>query len=438
VNVDPNAPSPQQAADTFPCAQCGAQLAWDATHRAMSCPYCGHRQEMPLQPTAAIEEIPIEEGYLRAKRGLGVAVQTITCRDCGATVNVGEGERTTKCAFCGSHQVLQVETDANAIRPESLVAFQVDKKVANERFATWIGGLWFRPNDLKKLAKVQEMGGVYVPFWTFDANVHSEWTAEAGYFYYVTEEYTAYENGEAVTRTRQVQKVRWEPAWGRRDDHYDDVLVCASKGLPTELVDKFSTFNTRQLVPYAPQYLAGWRAEAYAVDLQNAHGTGRQKMARSQEAKCSRDVPGDTQRGLSVTNTFSRETFKHVLLPIWIAAYRYNDKPYRFLVNGQTGEVTGEAPYSFWKIFFFTLFCLAIVGGLGWLYLQQQEGKKARTKSGPAIEQTDQTDAVEEDEAPKPKKKRKKVLDEEGRLFDDAPSRPRTFEHGATTVVVPV
>jgi hypothetical protein len=257
------------------------------------------------------------------------------------------------------------------------------------------------------------MGGVYVPFWTFDAHVHSDWTAEAGYYYYETEEYTSYENGESVTRTRQVQRTRWESAWGRRDDDYDDTLVCASKGLPSELVDKFTSFNTKLLVPYGPQYLAGWKAESYAIDLQNAHGIGKQKMSTQQEARCARDVPGDTHRGLVVNNHWSRETFKHVLLPIWIAAYRYNEKPYRFLVNGQTGEVTGEAPYSWVKIFFFTLFCVAVISVIGYFVYQAQEAKKAKAKPQPAVDDT-------EEEAPKPKKKSKKKAadDEEGRFYD--------------------
>ena len=230
MNQDPNV-SPSTAADTFPCKQCGAQLTYEAGKQAMTCQYCGFAQPMPVQAArGAVQEIPIEEGYRLAARGLGVAVTTLSCKDCGATVNVAQGERTADCAFCGSKQVLQVETDANAIRPESLVAFQVDKAAANKRFADWLKGLWFRPNDLKRIAKVQELGGVYVPFWTFDAHVDSDWTAEAGYHYYETEEYTTVEDGESVTRTRQVQYTRWESAWGSRHDFYDDTLICASKG----------------------------------------------------------------------------------------------------------------------------------------------------------------------------------------------------------------
>ncbi len=373
-------------AQSFPCSQCGAKLNYDAGAQAMKCPYCGHQQAVQTRPElvqapggqvvqqAGIREIPIEEGMALASKGLGVQVTTINCKDCGATVNVGEGERTTACAFCGSHQVLQAHTNDQAIRPESLVPFKVNKEGANGLFGKWLASLWFRPNDLTKIAKVQEMGGVYVPFWTFDSMVYSNWTAERGWYYYETETYTSYENGQSVTRTRQVQRTRWESAWGSRNDFFDDTLVCAGKGLPGDLVDKFSSFNTRELIPYAPHYLAGWRAEAYAIDLMPAWGIGQQKMARVQEGRCAGDIGGDTHRSLNVSNNYSQVTFKHILLPVWIAAYRYNDKVYRFLVNGQTGEVVGKAPYSFWKIFFLVLGILTVIGIIGTIaYLNRDE-----------------------------------------------------------------
>ena len=396
------------ASDTFPCAKCGANLSWDAGKRSMHCQFCGHDQPMPVQPTQQIREIPLEEGISQAPKGLGAPVTTLKCKDCGATVNVGEGERTAACAFCGSKQVLQIETDANAIRPESLLPFQIDKPTANRRFGDWLKGLWFRPNDLKRMASVQEMGGVYVPFWTFDAKVDSDWTAERGWHYYVTETYTAYENGQQVTRTRQVQRTRWEPAWGqRRGDFHDDTLVCASRGLPSQLVDKFSSFNTKQLVPYAPQYLAGWRAEAYAIDLMSAHGTAVNKMTEAQQSKCSRDIGGDTHRSLVVNNRWYAETFKHVLLPIWIAAYRYNNKVYRFLVNGQTGEVTGEAPYSFWKIFLACLLGAAIIGVIGYFMVQNQNEKQRQQEEQQKKEQMQEDNGGDDDQDDKPAPKKK-------------------------------
>jgi DNA-directed RNA polymerase subunit RPC12/RpoP len=376
-----NQPPGQEAASgqSFPCDNCGAKLAYDASIQAMKCPYCGAQQAVPQRGAASPahppggREIPIEEGLRLAARGFGTPVTQVSCRECGATVNVTPGEQTARCAFCGSQQVLAQEAPGTAIRPESLVPFKVDKAGANRRFEEWLGGLWFRPNDLKRMAKLQEMGGVYIPFWTFDAWARSDWTAEAGYHYYETE-WTTDANGNQVTR--QVQRTRWVPAAGQRQDFFDDTLVCASRGLPPELVAKLDTFDTKQLTSYRPEFLAGWRAESYAVDLMPAWGSAQQRMTEVQRSRCSSDVPGDTQRNLTVHNQFSRVTFKHVLLPIWIAAYRYGDRPYQFLVNGQTGEVVGKAPWSTAKIVLAILAAVLLVTVVSVLYYQYEESQR--------------------------------------------------------------
>jgi hypothetical protein len=175
-----------------------------------------------------------------------------------------------------------------------------------------------------------------------------------------------------VTKTREVQHTRWEDAWGQRADDYDDVLVCASTGLPTPLAESLQTFDTSALVPYTPAYLAGWSAEEYGVELQAGYAVAQQRMDASQQQRCSADVPGDTQRALSVTSSYSDLTWKHVLLPIWIAAYRYRGDVYRFLVNGQTGEVKGKAPYSAAKIALAVVFGLIAIGLMVWLISQNQ------------------------------------------------------------------
>ncbi len=374
---------PSSSGQEFPCQNCGAKVNYDATIQRMKCPYCGTEQAVPQPqgghgagPPAGAREIPIEEGIAMAAKGFGTPVTQVSCNDCGATVNVSPGEQTAKCAFCGSQQVLAQEAPGTAIRPESLVPFKVDKKAANSKFEAWLGELWFRPSDLKKMAKLQEMGGVYIPFWTFDAWARSDWTAEAGYHYYESESYTDEQGNQS---TRQVQRTRWEYVSGWRQDFFDDTLVCASKGLPVELVAKFQTFDTQQLTPYQPQFLAGWRAESYAVELMPAWGSAQQNMSSVQQGRCSSDVPGDTHRSLVVHNQFSHVTFKHVLLPIWIAAYRYQGKPYQFLVNGQTGEVVGKAPWSFWKIFFFCLAIAALIGVGVFVYTQYAEKRPPRT-----------------------------------------------------------
>jgi hypothetical protein len=331
----------------------------------MACPYCGFKQAVPgasaPEAITAVREIPLDEGLRLAARGFGAPVTTLDCKECGASVHVGEGERTTSCAFCGSSQVLAATAGEPPIQPGSLLPFRVTKEDANRRFGEWLSSLWLRPGDLKRIAKVNEMGGVYVPFWTFDADVTSQWTAERGFHYYETETYTETVNGQQQERTREVQRTRWEPARGSRRDVFDDVLVCAGRALPPALVDKLATFDTKLLVPYRPEFLAGWRAESYTVELQAASGIAQEKMMRVQESRCGSDVGGDTHRGLNVRNEYAGVTFKHALLPVWIAAYRYNGKAYQFVVNGQTGEVVGVAPWSVVKVTLLVLLVVAVV-----------------------------------------------------------------------------
>jgi hypothetical protein len=151
------------------------------------------------------------------------------------------------------------------------------------------------------------------------------------------------------------------PARGARADVHDDVLVCASRGLPPDLAERLRTFDVRALQPYTPAFLAGWRAEEYAVELNEGWGQAVKRMEHEQRKRCARDVPGDTHQFLRVDNRFSDEKFKHLLLPVWISAYRYHDKVYRFLVNGQTGEVTGKAPWSVFKIVTLVLVLVALI-----------------------------------------------------------------------------
>ena len=207
------------------------------------------------------------------------------------------------------------------------------------------------------------MGGVYVPFWTFDSHVSSSWTAERGWYYYETEYYTETVNGRTGSNRARCSACDGSPRSGYRQDFYDDVLVCAGRALPTELVDKLSTFDTKKLVPYRPEFLAGWRAEAYAVDLQPAFGVAQQKIRACRRGAAAATSAATCTAG-SGAEPVQEPAFKHVLLPIWIAAYRYNGKAYRFLVNGQTGEVVGVAPWSVWKIALLVVAILAVVGGI--------------------------------------------------------------------------
>ena len=357
------AATPDQNASSYKCPSCTAEMTFDVESQSLKCAHCGTTQAIEGEGQLAIVEHDLDQGLARsAQRGLGAPVRATRCGECYATVSFPENVTSTACEFCGSSQVLAQEANRNLIRPESVVPFRVDGGNAAGLFRKWLGSLWFRPSDLQRRARVSTMAGVYVPYWTFDSKVQSSWTAQAGYYYYETETYWDRDpNGKQVQKTRQVRKTRWEPAWGSRGDAYDDVLICASRGLPEELARRLGTFDTRGLQPYDPKFLAGWKAEEYALDLNGGWAQAVQRMEASQSQRCAGDVPGDTYRNLHVTSRYFDETFKHVLLPLWLASFRYGGKAYRFLVNGQTGEVEGRAPYSVIKI---VLFVLAILLGI--------------------------------------------------------------------------
>jgi predicted RNA-binding Zn-ribbon protein involved in translation (DUF1610 family) len=367
VDAPPSELTANAPSSDFRCQECGGRMLFDAVASHMVCEHCGATRKVgEAEGGRTIVEYDLEQGLARAsQRGYGVAVRTIGCKECGSVVSFGESVTARACDFCGSAQVLEQAASRNVLRPESVVPFQIDRGAASQKFAAWIGGLWFRPSDLKRQARVQELTGMYVPYWSFDARVHSDWTAQAGYHYYVTETRTTRDaQGNTVTRDERVQKTRWERAWGSRDDVYDDHLICGSRGIPPELAGKLRTFDTGQLRSYDPGFLAGWKAEEYSVELNAAWQQAVAAIEAEQRSRCSRDVPGDTQRFLDVDNRFSGEKFKHVLLPIWIAAYRYHDRPFQFLVNGQTGEITGKAPWSWVKIALFTLAIAALIIGI--------------------------------------------------------------------------
>lgn len=330
----------------FPCAACGADVVWSPGAAALKCPYCGAERKLPTT-AEAIEEKPLDEG-LRTPHdlGWGAARKAVKCPRCAAVTTLEPGAAAGACAFCGTPAVVEAPLDATMVRPEGLLAFAVDRNGAVGQFRSWLSGLWFRPNDLKHRAELGKISGVYVPFWTFDAATHSLWHAEAGFHYQVPVQ--AVENGQRVTRYET--RTRWEPAQGVLERFFDDLPVGASRGLPAGLLQSLEPFPTDRLIPYEPSYLSGFLAEEYAVGLEEAFGKAKGRMADEIRAACAAAVPGDTHRNLDVRTVMSGLAYKNALLPIWIAAYQYGGKPFRYLVNGVTGKATGEAPFSWVKI----------------------------------------------------------------------------------------
>lgn len=324
---------------TVTCSACGGGLSYEAGRASMTCTFCDHEVALPDKPVLGDSlERDLKELLEQTHKDGLPGQKVLACRKCGATTTV-EGQRISgRCAFCGSHLVEERDSQTDRVRPTALIPFQVERDKATEMFRKWTGSLWLRPTSLKTLAKVAAIEGVYTPFWTFDAKARSEWEAERGDYY-------------STGGSDSEQKVRWTPVSGIHETTYDDILICGSQGLSADLVRRIEPFNTRDgLVAYKPDFLSGWAAEQYQVAPKESWNQGKKEILDREQIGCENAVPGDIHRGLKVFTDYSEVTWKHVLLPVWIAAYEYRGQSYRFLVNGETGRVSGEAPYSWWKI----------------------------------------------------------------------------------------
>ncbi|MBC7739799.1 MAG: primosomal protein N' (replication factor Y) - superfamily II helicase [Candidatus Saccharibacteria bacterium] len=371
----------------YPCEQCGAELRFAPGQSVLKCDHCGHVQTIapadadPTDgPWAARTVKPFQEHDLAS--GLrddlpataSEQVRATHCPNCGAMVEFQGANHATECPFCATPLVIDSGSH-RMIKPQALIPFQLDEPGARKALVAWLGSLWFAPNRLLEFTRAgRAMNGAYVPYWTFDADTRSRYRGARGVYYYETRTVTVNVNGRSERRQEQVRKTRWSPASGTVARRFDDVLVIASTSLPTGLGDGLEPWDLSGLQPYNPDYLAGLQAEGYTVPLVDGHQTGRAKMDRVIYADVCHDIGGDEQRVDDIDSDYRAETFKHILLPVWMAAYKYSGKSYRFLVNGQTGEVQGERPWSVWKITFAVIGALIVAGALTYVYYLNNPG----------------------------------------------------------------
>ena len=359
----------------FPCPSCGAKLDFDPAARGLKCPYCAYEQKIEKGDSEEVAERDFND-YLDREEGLGKAIpgrsSEVRCTGCGAAVLLEDKVETDRCPFCATHLENKPEAAKGMIAPESLLPFQLDLRRARESFAEWLGNLWFAPTELKNIAALGQLAGIYLPYWTYDAMTHTGYTGERGIDTTHTETYSETDaQGRSVTRTRTVVHTDWYPASGEVRHFFDDVLICSSTSLPADLVGDLGDWDLKRLEPFRAEYLSGFKTERYAVGLKEGYKRSKSMMKAIIDRLVRRDIGGDHQRVHSQETTFSAVTFKPLLLPIWVAVYRYHEKTYQILVNGRSGKVAGYRPWSRWKIArligLILLALLAFVALIGWL-----------------------------------------------------------------------
>jgi predicted RNA-binding Zn-ribbon protein involved in translation (DUF1610 family) len=353
------------ALEKHPCAACGAQAEWHPGKQRLVCPFCGTEAPYKVVDGAGGKVVIEELDLVRAlrelpeeARGWRAEKRSVQCRSCKAVV-VFDPERVGQnCEFCGSPSLVDYQEIKAPIRPQSLLAFKVAESRVREDIRRWLGSHWLAPGALKRRGLVDTMHGLYVPYWTFDANATCTWHAESGTYYYTTE---TNRDSQGKTQTRQVRHVNWEPASGVVRHTFDDEPVCGSHGLDKRWIKAIEPFPTKELVPYDTAYLSGFAVEHYQVVLLDAAQHAEDSMAAQLTEMCARAVPGDTYRNLTIDPRYTGQTFKHILVPVWLLRYNYGARVFQVLVNGYTGAIAGDWPASPWKIFFLILGALLVV-----------------------------------------------------------------------------
>lgn len=363
-----SSPQPRQ----YSCEQCGAVLSFQPGTSELVCAYCGHRNRIAEAPVAVAEQAlaPVLARFA-GEPPPGTPVPS-KCISCGADLELPVPLFAGPCPFCAKPVVVD-PGPYRQLAPQGLLPFLIGEQEARRLVGDWLKGLWFAPSGITTQARGPgRLEGRYLPHWTYDSRTTTRYLGQRGDVYYETQRVETVVDGRRVVQTVQVPKIRWWPVSGVVARDFDDVLALASTTLPGFLVERLEPWDLDGMRPFTPDFLSGFRAELYQVPVDQGHVQAQAAMRAVIEQDVRADIGGDQQMIQHLDTEHREETFKQVLLPVWVAAFQFLGRPYRFVVNGRTGEVHGERPWSAWKIAGAALLALVLLLLLALLFDQAQ------------------------------------------------------------------
>lgn len=332
------------------CEQCSAVLAFDPENQSVTCQYCGTTNEIE-NSSIEIREHDLTIGLIEAEQ-TSIVEQTmaVTCASCEAVFSFDIDLHAGECPFCG-HAIVKGSGPHRHIKPTAVLPFARTQRDAKQGMQTWLKGLWFAPTNLNRMAQSDGgLHGIYLPYWTFDSDVQAGYRGQRGDLYLEPQRVYIVVNGKRRAQTQMVQKVRWRPARGEVKRHFNDVLVLASKSLPDWMAARLGPWDLGALRPYTPLFIQGFQAQSYNLLLKDGFKTAEKTIKTRITADIRAHIGGDLQRISTIDLDHDNTRFKHILLPLWLGVYRFGKRTYHVSVNGQTGEVQGERPYSWIKL----------------------------------------------------------------------------------------
>jgi Zn finger protein HypA/HybF involved in hydrogenase expression len=330
----------------FKCPQCGAVTAYSVADGGLKCTHCGFYevdQKEIVGKGAQQYEFTLET-MERAAHGWGEARRELECQNCGARITMSVKDLTASCPFCASNKVVHQEAPQDILRPRFLIPFRVEAHECQKIVREWLGNTWMVPKELRKLANIADFVPIYLPFWTFDAVGSADWQAEVGH----TETERYYDHSDRTWKTRTKTVWRWES--GQVEVPFDDVLILGTRYVSRLLLGRIYRFNLDELVPYGPSFLAGFQAQAYDIPLEKAWEDSRSVMRESTRIACLGQASSTKIRNFSMNLDFSDESWRYILLPVYVASYSYDGQVFQALVNGQNGSISGQRPVDWNKV----------------------------------------------------------------------------------------
>lgn len=326
------------------CPQCGGTMDFDPKTGGLKCPYCNYEEKIAETKADAgtADELDFSKAEETANCNWGVETKTVICKMCGGESVYDALQIAGQCPYCGSNQVME-EKGKNTLAPGGVCVFKIDKNTAAANFKKWLGKRFFCPKIVKETAEADKFQGLYLPYWTFDTDTVTNYSARYG-----------------IDRRRRKSDgsteivTDWHPTHGTHRQFIDDELVNASTQHDRSLMAGLEPFNTKDNVAYKPEYIAGFASERYAVGLkegwEKAKASIYSKLRNTIRNRIRTEKRADRVDNLNTNTVYNNITYKYLLLPIWISSFRYGDKTYQFMVNGQTGKVAGRTPIDKLKV----------------------------------------------------------------------------------------
>ena len=324
----------------YKCPCCGGAIAFDSSIQKMKCPYCDTEFEMEALAGYDSELKNAKEDDMSWETSAGSewqegeadGLRSFVCKSCGGEIVGDENTAATSCPFCGNPVVMMGQFSGE-LKPDYVIPFKLDKNAAKEALKKHYSGKRLLPKVFSDQNHIDEVKGVYVPFWLFDAD------AEADIRYRATRVRAWSDNRYNYTET-SFYSVSRSGSLG-----FERVPVDGSTNMPDELMESIEPFDYSEAVDFQTAYLAGYLADKYDVDAEQSIEHANERIKKSTESAFADTVEGYTTVTPEASSIrLQNGKTSYALLPVWILNTTWNGQRYTFAMNGQTGKLIGDLP----------------------------------------------------------------------------------------------